>query len=120
MQSIKKITAVFLAVLMIAVSVPVALAADPIALSQTNITEYTTVVYATDDEGNPLTLYYGMRTGDVISLTGGKVEYNGTEVPGHFELANPMKLQVLVVAQCGLPLLSILMIQLHILNSLLD
>lgn len=90
-----KLTAVIMAVLMIALTVPVAFAADPITLSKSNITEYPTVVYKTDDKGNPLTLYYGMKDGDVVSLAGGKVEYNGTEVSGHFELTNPDKVQTL-------------------------
>ena len=91
---IKKSIALFLTFILIFMSSVIASAAT-VTLSKSNITEYPTVVYKTDDEGNPLTLYYGMKDGDVVSLAGGKVEYNGAEVPGHFELTNPDKVQTL-------------------------
>lgn len=68
-----------MAFLIIALSVPFAFAADAIALSSSNVTEWP-VATANGDA-----IYFGQKVGDAISLSGGTVEYNGTVVPGHFE-----------------------------------
>ncbi len=68
-----KLLSLFMAFLLIAVSVPFAFAAT--ALKATMVTEWPT---ATGE------MYYGQIVGEHITLSGGKVEYNGTEVPGSF------------------------------------
>ena len=68
-------------------SLPLAFAASPIALSSSNVVSYPTV------EG---TIYYGQIIGDVLSLEGGEVQYNGVKVEGEFQFADPAKRQTSV------------------------
>ncbi len=75
----KKSISLFLAVLIIIATMPMAFAADPIALTSANIVEYPIVTKKVE---------YGQPFGE-MELDGGKVEYNGTTVPGHFEVADP-------------------------------
>ena len=55
-------------------------AAEPIALSASNVTEWPTA------NGE---IYVGQILGEHITLVGGKVIYEGVEVPGHFEHFTP-------------------------------
>lgn len=76
----KKILSLFLAMLIITLSIPFAFAASPISLKATNVTVWPTAVGE---------IYYGQKLGDYITFTGGEVQYNGVVVPGHFEHADP-------------------------------
>lgn len=78
-----KVLSFFLAISFIFISVPIAFAADPIALTISNVTEWPV---ATPKNG---VVYYGEKVGDALDLIGGKVEYNGVTVPGHFEFIDP-------------------------------
>ncbi len=81
MRKIKKSLAVLLAVLMLASFTPLfASAADPIALTEANVTVWPTV------SGE---IYYGQKINEGITLSGGEVQYNGTVVAGHFEFIDP-------------------------------
>ena len=80
----KKSLSVFLAFIILMLSAPIALAAAPIALTTSNVTEWPTATYI-----NGEAMYFGQKVGDAIALTGGKVEYNGVEVSGHFEHIDP-------------------------------
>ncbi len=73
----------FLALLIITVSVPVAFATDAVALSTSNVTEWPTTSFKNE------VMYFGQAVGDCVLLNGGKVEYNGNVVPGHFEFLDP-------------------------------
>ena len=73
----KKLLSLLLALLMMLSVVPMyASAADPIALTEANVTVWPTV------NGE---ISYGQKLSDGISLSGGEVQYNGTVVDGHFE-----------------------------------
>lgn len=61
-------------------SVGMAFAADPIALTAANIVEYPTA------SGS---IYFGQKVSDGVTISGGKVAYNGVEVAGKFEFSNP-------------------------------
>ena len=77
----KKLLSLLLALMMMLSVVPMyASAADPIALTTSNVTEWPTVSYT-----NGEAMYFGQSISEAISLIGGKVEYNGVTVPGHFE-----------------------------------
>lgn len=78
-KTFSRALSVFLAVVMLAVSVPVAFASTPIALKASNVTVWPTA------EGE---IYYGEPLSK-IKLIGGEVQYNGTVVPGHFEHVDP-------------------------------
>lgn len=82
-----KVLSFFMALLIISASLPLAFAASPIALSSSNVVSYPTV------EG---TIYYGQIIGDVLSLEGGEVQYNGVKVEGEFQFADPTKRQTSV------------------------
>lgn len=73
----------FLAFIFVFISVPMAFAADPIALTTSNVTEWPVATPKNE------TVYYGQKVGDALDLVGGKVEYNGVSVPGHFEFIDP-------------------------------
>lgn len=73
-----KVLSFCLAVIIVSVSVPFAYATT--ALSSSNVTQWPTVSYNNGD-----TMYFGQSVGDAVTLNGGTVSYNGTEVPGHFE-----------------------------------
>lgn len=68
-----KLLSLFMAFLLITASVPIAFAAT--ALKATMVTEWPT---ATGE------MYYGQIVSENITLSGGRVEYNGTEIPGKF------------------------------------
>lgn len=70
----KKLLSILLALMMMLSVVPL-YASAATALKATNVTEWPT---ATGE------MYYGQIVGEHITLSGGKVEYNGTEVPGSF------------------------------------
>ncbi len=89
---IKRSLSIFLALIIFVLSVPLVFAAEPVTLTKDNVTEWPTAVYK--DGGK---LYLGQKDGDVVSWEGGKVEYNGTEIPGHFEFIDPDAIQTL----CG-------------------
>ncbi len=73
----KKLLSLLLALMMMLSVVPFyASAADPIALTEANVTVWPTV------NGE---ISYGQKLSDGISLSGGEVQYNGTVVDGHFE-----------------------------------
>ncbi len=74
-RSFRKILATFFAVVFVLLSIPTAFAATQIALSASMVTEWPT---ATGE------LYYGQTVGEAITLSGGKVVYNGVEIPGKF------------------------------------
>lgn len=73
----------FLALLIVTVSVPFAFATDIVALSASNVTEWPTTQLKNE------VMYFGQTVGDCVLLNGGKVEYNGSVVPGHFEFLDP-------------------------------
>lgn len=77
---LKKIMSIFLSLMTMVFSVSVALAADPIALTEANITVYPTA------SGE---MFFGQKVGDCITISGGEVQYNGVVVPGTFKFANP-------------------------------
>lgn len=70
----------FFVILIIAMSATVTFAVDPVALTTANVTEWPTASYI-----NGEAMYFGQSIEEAISLSGGKVEYNGVTVPGHFE-----------------------------------
>lgn len=74
-----KIVSMLMALLIIIVSAPFAFAAEPIALTTSNVTEWPTTVLKNE------AMYFGQTVGESVTLSGGKVEYNGQTVPGHFE-----------------------------------
>lgn len=78
-KTMSRALSVILAVVMLAVSVPVAFATDPIALSESNVTVWPTA------SGE---IYFGQKISDGITLSGGEVQYNGVTVPGHFEFVD--------------------------------
>ena len=79
----KKLLSILLALMMMLSVVPMyASAADPIALTESNITTYPTV------EG---TCYYGQVIADVLTLKDGVVEYNGEVVEGEFTFTDSSK-----------------------------
>ena len=82
-KNFSRALSVFLAVVMIAVAMPVAFAAEPITLSKSNVVTWPTV------NG---TCYYGQKIGDALTLEGGEVQYNGATVPGEFVFTNPDKI----------------------------
>lgn len=71
-----KILSFFMAFLFIFMSIPVAFAAEPVKLTESNVTVWPT----TSGE-----IYFGQKICDGITLSGGEVQYNGVVVPGHFE-----------------------------------
>ena len=75
-KTFSRALSVLLAVVMLAVSVPVAFAAEPIALSESNVTVWPTA------SGE---IYFGQKISDGITLSGGEVQYNGAVVPGKFD-----------------------------------
>ena len=76
----KKLLSLLLALMMMLSVVPFyASAADPIALTASNITVFPTV------SG---TIYYGQTVGESLTLTGGEVQYNGEIIPGEFVHTN--------------------------------
>lgn len=76
----KKLLSILLALMMVLSVVPMyASAATQIALKATHVTEWPTA------EGE---IYYGEPLSK-INLVGGKVVYEGVEVPGHFEHVDP-------------------------------
>ena len=77
----KKLLSLLLALMMMLSVVPMyASAAEPIALTASNITTFPTV------SG---TIYYGQTVGEALTLIGGEVQYNGEVVPGEFVHTNP-------------------------------
>lgn len=77
----KKLLSLVLSVIMIMSVIPMyASAADPIALTASNITTNPTA------EG---TIYYGQTVEETILLTGGEVQYDGIVVPGSFVHTDP-------------------------------
>lgn len=77
----KKLLSILLVLVMMLSIVPMyASAADPIALTTSNIVTYPTAEYI-----NNGAIYFGQKVGDAISFSGGEVQYNGETVPGHFE-----------------------------------
>ncbi len=91
-KTFSRALSVFLAVIMLAVSVPVAFAAT--TLSASNVTQWPTVSY-----NNGETMYFGQSVKDAVTLNGGTVAYNGTEVPGHFEFIDENETPTLVGVQ---------------------
>lgn len=84
MTAMKRTFSIILAVFMLVSALPfTASAADPIALTVSNVTEWPV---ATPKNG---VVYYGEKVGDALDLVGGKVEYNGVTVSGHFEFIDP-------------------------------
>lgn len=71
-----KILSFFMAFIFIFMSIPVAFAAEPVNLTESNVTVWPT----TSGE-----IYFGQKICDGITLSGGEVQYNGVVVPGHFE-----------------------------------
>ncbi len=80
MKNTKKLLSILLAVLMLASSAVFFAAAEPVALSEANITVYPTA------NGS---IFFGQKISDGVTLSGGEVQYNGAVVPGHFEFVNP-------------------------------
>ncbi len=80
---LRKFISVILAVVMLAVAMPVAFAATPIALTEANIVTWPTL------EG---TLYFTQKIGDALTISGGLVTTDGTEtgtqISGHFEFVD--------------------------------
>ena len=77
----KKLLSILLALMMMLSVVPMyASAAEPIALTEANITTYPTA------NGE---IWFGQKISDGITLTGGEVQYDGVVVAGHFEFINP-------------------------------
>ncbi len=79
----KKVFVVCFSLLMVAMSISPAFAAD-VQLTENNIVEYPTI------EGE---IYFTQKVGDCLTLTGGKVTTDctaeGEEIPGHFEWLDP-------------------------------
>lgn len=61
----------------------IAFAADATALSTSNVTEWPTATFINE------AMYFGQKVEDAVTLSGGKVEYNGQSVEGHFEFIDP-------------------------------
>lgn len=61
----------------------IAFAADSTALSTSNVTEWPTATFINE------AMYFGQKIEDAVTLSGGKVEYNGQSVAGHFEFIDP-------------------------------
>ncbi len=77
----KKLLSILLALMMMLSVVPMyASAADPIALTEANVTVWPTA------SGE---IYFGQKISDGITLSGGEVQYDGAVVAGHFEFTNP-------------------------------
>ena len=76
----KKLLSLLLALMMMLSVVPMYASAAQIALKATHVTEWPTA------SGE---MYYGQIIGEHITLSGGKVVYDGEEVPGHFEHVDP-------------------------------
>ena len=77
----KKLLSLLLALMMMLSVVPMyASAADPIALTEANVTVWPTA------SGE---IYFGQKISDGITLSGGEVQYNGAVVAGHFEFIDP-------------------------------
>ena len=76
----RKFISVILAVVMLAAAMPVAFAAEPVALTSANVVAWPTA------NGE---LYFGQKISDGVTLSGGTVTSDGTEngtiVSGHFE-----------------------------------
>ena len=73
----KKLLSILLALMMMLSVVPMyASAADPIALTEANVTVWPTA------SGE---IYFGQKISDGITLSGGEVQYDGAVVAGHFE-----------------------------------
>ena len=83
-KTFSRALSVLMAVVMLAVSVPVAFAADPIQLTEVNVVTWPTI------EGE---LYYGQKLSDGFTLSGGLVtttgDETGTPVSGTFEFIDP-------------------------------
>ncbi len=79
-KTMSRAFSVILAVVMLAVSVPVAFAVEPISLGEANVSSWPT---ATGE------IYFGQKVSEGITLTGGAVVYEGESVPGHFEFLDP-------------------------------
>ncbi len=78
-----KVLIFFLAFLMLISSMQIAFAADSTALSTSNVTEWPTATFINE------AMYFGQKIEDAVTLSGGKVEYNGQSVAGHFEFIDP-------------------------------
>ncbi len=77
----KKLLSILLALMMMLSVVPMyASAAEPIALTEANVTVWPTA------SGE---IYFGQKISDGITLSGGEVQYDGAVVAGHFEFTNP-------------------------------
>lgn len=91
----KKLLSLLLALMMMLSVVPMyASAADPIALTEANVTVWPTVTY-----NNGEAMYFGQSVKDAVTLNGGTVTHNGTEVPGHFEFIDINETPTLVGTQ---------------------
>lgn len=81
---ISKALACFLAFLIFIMSISFAFAAEPVALSESNVSVWPTA------SGE---IYYGQKVSEGISLSGGTVTTDGTStgvvIPGHFEFLDP-------------------------------
>ncbi len=76
----KKLLSILLALMMMLSVVPMyASAADPIALTEANVTVWPTA------SGE---IYFGQKISDGITLSGGEVQYDGVVVPGLFEFTD--------------------------------
>jgi len=76
----KKFLSILLALMMMLSVVPMyASAADPIALTEANVTVWPTATG---------TIYFGQKISDGVTLVGGEVQYNSTVVDGHFEFTD--------------------------------
>lgn len=75
-----KALSLFMAVLFVALTIPFAYAAEPVTLTESNVTVWPTV----SGEIN-----YGQKINEGITLSGGEIQYEGTVVPGHFEFVDP-------------------------------
>ncbi len=77
----KKLLSLLLALMMMLSVMPVyASAAEPIALTEANVTVWPTA------SGE---IYYGQKINEGITLSGGEVQYDGAVVAGHFEFIDP-------------------------------
>ncbi len=77
----KKLLSLLLALMMMLSVVPMyASAAEPIALTEANVTVWPTA------SGE---IYYGQKINEGITLSGGEVQYDGAVVAGHFEFIDP-------------------------------
>ncbi len=77
----KKLLSLLLALMMMLSVVPLyASAAEPIALTEANVTVWPTA------NGE---IYYGQKINEGITLSGGEVQYDGAVVAGHFEFIDP-------------------------------